>query len=469
MNNKPFTSPPVAPFRPLSSELVAQVGDVQAFFLENYHRLGPLFCFPMPALNRTVTVLAGPQANLFMAREGHLYLGMQAFRQAQNEAYGVEKTLVSLDGELHTHLRRVQQRGYARSTLDNRYAELVGIGQHTAETWLPGQSLGVTKLMQQLVAEQIGMGVLNASPGAYLKDLLYFLHTVILVTLGQRRPYHLLESADYLQAKERVMRFMDEVIAAHRLPHGRSPDLVDDLLTAVAHEPGLLSPQELRVAVLGPFIAGLDTVANTCAFMLYALLKHPDLLVQVTAETQATFAQGIPTPYTLRQMPLLHQAMMETLRLYPVAPALQGTAVQPFEFAGSTIETGQAVVIATTVSHYLPTFYPDPFRFDIGRFASDRQEHRQPGAFAAFGLGPHSCLGGGMAEILILLTMATLLHTTRFVLDPPDYVLRIQAEPLPGPDEKFRVRVMEFHRKEREERQDSEEKTLRPLRPLRFK
>ena len=33
--------------------------------------------------------------------------------------------------------------------------------------------------------------------------------------------------------------------------------------------------------MLGPFVAGMDTVANTLAFMLYALLEHPDALERV--------------------------------------------------------------------------------------------------------------------------------------------------------------------------------------------
>ena len=50
---------------------------------------------------------------------------------------------------------------------------------------------------------------------------------------------------------------------------------VVDLMALHHVDPQFLPETDLMPAVLGPFIAGLDTVGSTCAFMLYALLKHP--------------------------------------------------------------------------------------------------------------------------------------------------------------------------------------------------
>ena len=58
--------------------------------------------------------------------------------------------------------------------------------------------------------------------------------------------------------------------------------------------PGLLSEADLKVSVLGPFIAALATVAGTCSFMLYALLRNPDLLARARAEADTLFADGEP-------------------------------------------------------------------------------------------------------------------------------------------------------------------------------
>jgi|LakMenE01Jun11ns_1017448.scaffolds.fasta_scaffold9366986_1 cytochrome P450 len=47
---------------------------------------------------------------------------------------------------------------------------------------------------------------------------------------------------------------------------------------------------DVMAAALGPFFAGLDTVANTCSFMLYSLLTDADLYEQVQAEVDQTLS-----------------------------------------------------------------------------------------------------------------------------------------------------------------------------------
>jgi cytochrome P450 len=78
-------------------------------------------------------------------------------------------------------------------------------------------------------------------------------------------------------------------------------------------------------AVLGPFIAGLDTAASTTAFVLYALLKYPELAQQVTVEADELFANGLPDAATLRKMDVTHRVAMEAMRLWSIAPALTRT------------------------------------------------------------------------------------------------------------------------------------------------
>ena len=96
-----------------------------------------------------------------------------------------------------------------------------------------------------------------------------------------------------------------------------------------------------------------------------------------------------------------------------------------------------------TVPHFLPEFYPEPERFDIDRFHAPRNEHRKPGAYAPFGLGDHTCLGAGIAEIQLIVTMATIFYDYQFELDPPTYTLTIEHEPTPAPSRDFRVKVVE--------------------------
>ena len=154
------------------------------------------------------------------------------------------------------------------------------------------------------------------------------------------------------------------------------------------------------------------------------------------------FAEGTPTVDGLRHMDVTHRIAMETLRMYPVAPAVPRKVLNSFEFGGYTIPVGEQVFVATTVPHYLPEYYPNPEQFDIDRYLPDRQEHRQRGAYAPFGLGTHRCLGSNFAEVQIALTLATVLRDVELELNPPDYTLKIDPLPSPSPDKKFKFKVV---------------------------
>lgn len=58
---------------------------------------------------------------------------------------------------------------------------------------------------------------------------------------------------------------------------------------------------------MGAFIAGMDTAANSLAFVLYRLHRHPEHLPALRAEVDALFRAGPPTAEALGRSPLLHR------------------------------------------------------------------------------------------------------------------------------------------------------------------
>ena len=427
------TAPPLMPPVRLNPDTVARVGYISAFFLEGYTTLGPIFRFRRRS--EEFTVLAGREANLFVTREGQRIIRADEYRRGQNIELAVEQTLVSMGGAEHLRHRRIQKRGYSRAALDAHSVRLVSIVRERTARWMPGQRLLVRDVLPPIIAEQLGVGVLNHPLGDYFDDVTLFVRTIVAETVAKTRPRSVLDTPEYARAKRRSFELADDVIAAHRTePAGPGrPDLVDDLLQALETDPGLMTPQELRIAVLGGYIGGLDTVAYTCTFMLYCLLKHPEVLARATAEVDRVFGCGTPDTITAAEFRTLHHTALETLRLYPLSGAIQATVDAPFEFSGCFVPSGANLIVATTVPHFLPEYFPGPLQFDVDRYAPPRREHQLAGAFAPFGIGPHLCLGAGMAEALIVLTMAALLRSVRLELDPPDYQLQIEMIPVPVP------------------------------------
>lgn len=433
--------PPLVPGLPFLGSALELTRDPLGFFVKNYHQLGSIFRVRVP--NQSFTVMAGPEANTFMSRVGDEYLSSREIWTEFAQEWGTEALHIHLEGTPHSHLRQVTSRGYSQAAILPHTDLLVQTTQQMVSQWHPGQRVKVVDVMRQLVADQLGLALVNRSAGEYLQDLRRFFCTNLNVTF-KRSPKWVLRSPAYLKAKARVMELGREIIAAHRAhpPIDRKPDLIDDLLQATDETGQPFSEATLVAHAVSPFVGGLETVANTCAFMLYALLKHPEVLERVTAEVDAVFAQGNLTASALKSMISLHGAAMETLRMYPSGLALQRIAKQSFKFAGYQVKCNEPVIVVTGASHFLPGLFPEPYTFEIERYQQPRNEHHQPGAFAPFGLGAHTCLGKGIAEAQVMVIMATLLHEVHLQLDPPSYKLKIVHDPNTSP-RNFCVRVIE--------------------------
>ena len=415
--------------------------DTRAFLTESYLEHGPVFA--MRLLNRRFTVLAGVEANRFLSREGAGHLRSFEFWSGFNAWFGAARSTLSADGPEHAAFRRTLKRGYSRQYAEDHMPGMIDIARREIGSWPLGRSMAAAPALQRIVTDQVGTLVAGVSPRAYNDDLVCYIHGLLSATIVPR-PY-LRWSPRFRRASAQVDKLYHEVIERHsgtmRDRHGAEPDLIDDLLDLHEADPRFFPEADLKIAAMGPFVAALDTVAGTCAFMLYALLRHPDVLERVQAEADALFTGRVPPGEALRGMETMHRAAMETMRMYPVTPLLVRTAANSFEFAGHRIPAGERVMIATAVPHYLPECFPEPERFDIDRYGPERAEHRQPYAYAPFGLGAHRCLGNGFAEVQIAATMATVLHEVDLTLDRTDYSLKTTQIPLPAPDDSFKVRV----------------------------
>ena len=441
MPSCPASAPPSPPGLPIAGHAFALAGDVGPFFVRQYQRLGPVF--RVRAFGRRFPVLAGPEANLFVTRSGAKHLRSKEAWSDFDAELGAHRSLVSMDGPDHLRMRSAQQPGYSRSLIHSRLDEVVAITRRHVAAWPLDRPVPALPALQRIVTEQLGTLAAGFSPADRVDDLTVFVRTLVATRVTRQRPAFLLRLPRFRRARCRVEQLCARVRAAHD-PARRSGvprDLVDNLLALHADDPRFLPESDLLAALLGPFLAGLDTVGGTTAFMLYALLTHPELLARMRAEVDEAFGDGPLTPQALGRLDVTHRAALETLRLYPIAPALMRTVANALDFGAYTIPAGERVILATAVPHQLPEFLPAPARFDIDRYLPERREHRAPGVFAPFGVGPHVWLGAGFAEVAILATMAAIVREVDLVLDPPGYRLRIDPVPTPHPDGRFRFRV----------------------------
>ncbi len=408
--------------------------DLLGTLVRLYREHGPVF--RLRAMSRSFVVLAGVEANLFVARHEAECMTTEHHYGWFGRELGSERFLLALSGEEHRVARRLLRPGYSKAHVTRRMLDLAILAERNVRGFGVGLRRRPLDDMRRIVVDQLGLALGSRPAGHLAPDLERAVSTLLRVTVARSLPRIALWGPRFRRARARMRALVRSAIAEHRANRdgGRLRDHIDDLLDARMPDGSPLDPDFLEASAHGPFVAGLDTVASTLAIALYTLCRDPDLRGRLEAEADAVFAEGPPTAGSLMGAKLLHAALMETLRLHPVTPVVVRTTTVPIEFEGHAIPAGQDLLVAHCVPHMLETFYPDPEAFVPERFLPPREEHRaRPGIYAPFAVGPHTCLGAGIADVLLMLDAAYLLHRFEIAVPPGIDRLALRHDPVAVP------------------------------------
>jgi len=428
---------------PLLGNALQVARDPAKFFYEAYREYGSVFETKVVG-NRWLT-LAGPEGAKFMgSAEGKDCLRSQEVWGGLKKEYGSKNLLVADDGEIHKKLRKAFQGSFAKGVARGHYDQLVEVTDNEFESrWPTGAEVPVTWAFQRMATHQLGYLCLDYVPTGYENDIRDAIRNMVMVRAVKMWPAFMAHTPSYKRKRDRFHSIGHALIARYheRKANGYEGrrNMVDEVMEQHINDPETFPASDLIQIVTSPYVAGLDTVANTVGCFLYEVLANPEILARVHAEVDAVFAKGSITEEDLhpRVMPVLHCAMLETLRLHPIAPLAMRVADKDFTYEGVDIKEGQMMYMGYTVSHFMEEFFPNPMKFDVDRPAS---QYKQPGAFTPYSRGAHTCLGKTLAEVQMMLTMARLFHQLDMSL-PEGYVLKKQQLPTPGPDKNFKVIV----------------------------
>jgi cytochrome P450 PksS len=164
----------------------------------------------------------------------------------------------------------------------------------------------------------------------------------------------------------------------------RRTDPSDDLMTLLlaGQAEGRLSAEEVCSQCILFLVAGHVTTIDQMTNAVHAFLRHPDLVGRLRDDPS-----------------LLGSAVEEVLRYDPAVPFIHRIAAADVEIGGKRIRKSQVVYLGIAAANRDPAAFPDPDRFDIAR-----AENRH----VAFAVGPHVCLGAGLARRELEVGLATL-------------------------------------------------------------
>jgi cytochrome P450 len=160
-------------------------------------------------------------------------------------------------------------------------------------------------------------------------------------------------------------------------------DIITELLFAEV-DGQRLSTEEFENFFFLFTVAGNDTTHSAIPGGMLALLEHPDQLQRLRADPA-----------------LLDDAIEEMLRYCPPVIHFRRTATRDVEVGDAAIVAGDKVAVFYPAANRDPSVFTDPDSFDITR---------RPNRHLTFGIGPHFCLGSGLARLQMRVMFTELLH-----------------------------------------------------------
>lgn len=187
-------------------------------------------------------------------------------------------------------------------------------------------------------------------------------------------------------------------------------NLIEAMIAKRDQPDNALDDEDVAANVATMLLAGEDTTANTLAWLVHLLSRHPQALARATEEVRAALG-GDRVPTQLEQldaMPFVEACAHETMRLKPVAPIMPQQAARDTVLAGVAIPAGTICIFLMRGGTSDPAHFkhPEAFRPErwLGEDAGTAKRISMP-----FGAGPRMCPGRYLALLEIKMAMATLL------------------------------------------------------------
>lgn len=226
-------------------------------------------------------------------------------------------------------------------------------------------------------------------------------------------------------AREALVELVQGIMdgrAERPAPSREDRDLLD-VLVSLEDEDGRphFSADEITGMFISMMFAGHHTSSGTAAWTLIELLRHPEVMKDVTAELDDLYADGSAVSFqALREIPRLEAALKETLRLHPPLILLLRIAQEEIGLGGHRIPAGTMVGATPRVSNRIPEDFPEPDRFDPGRYLDPRQEDLlNRWTWIPFGAGKHRCVGSAFAMMQLKAIFSVVLRDWEFELAQP--------------------------------------------------
>lgn len=346
--------------------------------------------------------------------------------------------LVTCRQPTHRAKRRLLQPGFRPSRVA-ACADLVAEeAESVCDAWPAGRTVAVTETMMTLTTRVMSRVLLSDSlddpTTAEVRDCLtdvvrgLFVRTVVPIDVLFRLPTP--ANRRYRRALSRLHAIIDAVIARRRRAPDRD-DVLGTLLRATRSdgEAAAITDQEVHDHLITLLLTGVETQALCLASAFSLLARHPEAERRLHTELDSVLADGRrPGPDDLPHLVHTRCVVSETLRHSSPGWLFTRVATRETELAGCRLPEGATVLYSPYLLHHDPASFPDPERFDPGRWLPGRPTAEQRRAMMPFSAGNRKCLGDEFAMTEATLALATIAGRRRLRHLPG----HVDRKPRPG-------------------------------------
>ncbi|XP_073061531.1 cytochrome P450 76T24-like [Primulina eburnea] len=200
----------------------------------------------------------------------------------------------------------------------------------------------------------------------------------------------------------------------------RKSDMLESLLDINQRNDSELSILDIKHLLLDLFVAGTDTTSSTVEWAMSELLRHPDKMLKVKNELREVIGKNEQvTESDISRLPYLRAVVKETFRLHPAGPlSVPHKSIEDTEINGYTIPKNTQIIINVWAIGRDSSTWSDPELFTPERFLESETDFKGLHfELLPFGAGRRTCPGLPLANRMVHLMVATLVHNFDWELD----------------------------------------------------
>ena len=356
--------------------------------------------------------------------------------------------LLTSEKEHHLRQRRMIQPAFHRERVAEFARQMVAEAERTMAGWRDGQETDIAREMGLLTLRIVGKTLFGSDVDAVadevsrsLKALMesFYLMMLPFPWLIERLPFPRLKRMR--AGGKRLDEIIYGLIESRRKSGAHGGDLLSMLLEAQDTEGdgGGMSDKQVRDEAMTIFLAGHETTANAMSWTWYLLAQNPDVERALHEEVDRVLQGREPAAADYPALAYTEMVAMESMRLQPPAWIIARRAISEQKLGDYIVKPRGLVMMSQWILHRDPQFFPEPLRFNPGRWTAEFKASLPKFAYFPFGGGPRQCIDEGFAWVEAVLLLAAISRRWRMALLPGQ---KIEPEAVVTLRPRYGIKVM---------------------------